>query len=49
MTKFEKALERIAKFIIPVYEMNGEKYVKFDHVKALRDIAREALKNVKRS
>lgn len=38
------ALDEIANYILPVYTVNGEKYVKVEVAEYLRDLAREALK-----
>lgn len=45
--KLEEALDEIAYYILPVYPINGEKYVKVDTADYLRQIAKDALKKEK--
>lgn len=44
MSAKDQALDEIANYIIPVFTVNGEKYVKLETAVYLRDLARKALK-----
>ena len=43
MNKKDEALDYIANYILPIYPINGEKYVKLDVALLLKNKAREAL------
>lgn len=41
--KYIEALRNIVLYVLPVYTINGEKYVKLEHALQLREFAKEAL------
>lgn len=42
--KYKETLEKIANYVLPVYTINGTKYVKVENARAIREWAKEALK-----
>lgn len=46
MTSTE-TLKSIANYVLPVYKINDEQYVKLEYANALRDMAKEALESLK--
>ena len=46
--RLRTALENIRNYVLPVYTINGQKYVKLEHAKALRKFAEEALKEAQK-
>lgn len=41
------ALESIISYVLPVYTFDGEKYVKLQHAKQLKQFAKDALSDTK--
>lgn len=41
--KYIEALRNIVLYVLPVYTIDGEKYVKLEHALQLREFAKEAL------
>lgn len=46
--KIKEALQNIIRYVLPVYTIEGVKYVKLEHAKALKQFAEEAIGKVKK-
>jgi len=42
-SKLEEALRNISNYVLPVYTIEGNKYVKFENANQIRQFAKEAL------